>query len=346
MPTLEQAIARRLSEIHDIARSGATEMTGKSRREGGQGEGEFIGRYGGMKPAFPELQHVKDSPKQIAEAIERGKGAAFERVYGVVKHEMQRQGFKARGTIHRGKPTIAPHAGKSYCVHCRTIHTKGQHRFHGPGSFHQTHLFSFNPMSISQAKTVFANLMRRARQGSLTAYQKRELSVARQVLRMQRRPAMNRPKRNPEKDYSQPPATFKRYVTERLGMLPAATRPDILRELWNREFRGAGKNKRRMEDFLAWEQGRNLYSEGPLFGQNRRRRLPRGAVRLHLGRPRRNPGGKSKIYGRLLEMRMQRTGPHRCDKKCEKAGHRYKHVFKSGPIVYGLPNGSILIEGR
>lgn len=286
--TLEQAIERRLSEIHDVARSGATELTGKGRREGGIGEGEFIGRFGGMKPAFPELLHVKETPKQIGEAIERGKGRAYQRVYEAVRDYMQRLGYRSRGTWHRSKPTIGPHEGRAYCVRCREYHTKGEHRFHGPGAFHKTHLFSFNPMSIPQARTVFANLMRRARTHGLTAYQKKELSIARQVLRTQRRPAMN-PKKK-------------------------LTRKKARLMLHEHEYRS-----KRQQKFLGARAS---------------------------GYPLKNPGGKAKIYGQLLEMRMKRTGPHRCDKRCAKAGHRYKHVFKSKPTVYGLANGSILIEGR
>lgn len=262
-------------------------MTGKGRREGGMSEGEFIGRFGGMKPAFPELAHVKETPKQIGEAIDRGKGPAYQRVYEAVRDHMQRLGYRSRGTWHRSKPTVAPHEGRSFCVRCREYHTKGQHRFHGPGAFHKTHLFSFNPMSVSQARTVFANLMRRARTQELTAYQKKELSVARQILRYQRRPAMN-----PKK----------------------LTRKKARQMLHLREY-----SSKKQQRFLGARAS---------------------------GYPRRNPGGKAKIYGQLLEMRMKRTGPHRCDAKCKAAGHRYKHRFTSKPTVYGLPNGSILIEGR
>lgn len=179
---LEQATDRRLSQIYDVARSGATEMTGKSRRAGGHGEGEFVGRFGGLKPMFPELQKIKDSPASIARAIERGKGKVFTRVRRTVQKEMEREGYKASRSAG-GKKSVAPHDGRVYCTRCSDFHTKGQHRFHGPGSYHRTHLFAFNPMPIEAARRTFALLMQVARKRKLTATERARLAVARQQLR-------------------------------------------------------------------------------------------------------------------------------------------------------------------
>jgi len=52
------------------------------------------------------------------------------------------------------------------------------------------------------------------------------------------------------------------------------------------------------------------------------------------------------IYGRILEIRAQKTQPHQCDAECKRAGHRYFHPFTSNAQIYGLANGDLLITGR
>ncbi len=147
-PTLEEATEARLAEIRDIARSGVTELTGQARREYGR-EGAFVGRHGGMKPAYPELERIPDSPAAIARAIDRRSGVAYARIKGVVEEALEKAGYqRARRRQSAGPPVIAGHEGMPHCKHCGVPHAKGQHRSHGPGSFHRTHLFSFNPHSL------------------------------------------------------------------------------------------------------------------------------------------------------------------------------------------------------
>lgn len=73
--TLEQATRAYMLQFADVAESGATEMTGKGRRDAGR-EGEFIGRFGGVKKSYPALDRLKAGPKAIAAAIREGKGRA------------------------------------------------------------------------------------------------------------------------------------------------------------------------------------------------------------------------------------------------------------------------------
>ncbi len=143
-PTLEQATRERLMQIADAAESGATEMTGKLRRSAGR-EGDVIGRFGGMKSSFPELNRLSAGPKQIAKTIRKGKGKAFDRVVSVVAGAMAKEGFLPARKVSKTRASVPSHSGKKSCRHCGELHTSSEHRFHGAGSFHRTHLWAFNP---------------------------------------------------------------------------------------------------------------------------------------------------------------------------------------------------------
>lgn len=196
MPTLEQVTHERLRQFAELVRSGITEMTGKARREGGYGSGEFVGRYGGLKPTFPELMHIKDSPAAIARAVERGKGRVYERARAAVSRALEKEGYRPARKKTAGKPVVAPHEGRRYCGHCREFHSTSSHRFHGAGSFHATHLFGFNPpMTVAVARRTFARLMKLAQTSDLSDYERRELTKARLILQRARRNPVRRPRR-------------------------------------------------------------------------------------------------------------------------------------------------------
>lgn len=358
---LEQATDLRLQQIADLVHSGATELTGKSRRAGGWGEGEFVGRFGGLKPMFPELNSLSESPSAITRAIDKGTGKTYNRIRATVAYELEKEGFKPAKPRRRGKLTVAPHEGRVYCRHCREFHTKGEHRFHGAGSYHRTHLFSFGknpPMTERQAKTVFADMMALARRRTLSPAEKERLVIARQSLRQAKKSVMRNKariyaRRNKSKLPLRPaPANFRRYARERLGMLESNLTPRILAELWHYKFQvGNGQgNRARHSDFMKWEQGQELplrsSEQGSLFNPCTIRRLTRRRVkgRASIARPNPSTAGGKEIYGKVLDITCRRTGPHRCDAACKRVNHTYRHVFKTHPAIYGMPDGSLLIK--
>jgi hypothetical protein len=52
-----------------------------------------------------------------------------------------------------------------------------------------------------------------------------------------------------------------------------------------------------------------------------------------------------RIYGRVLRIEAQKVGPHKnCDAECKRCNHKYVHDFRKGAVMYGQPDGSILIK--
>jgi hypothetical protein len=203
-------------------------------------------------------------------------------------------------------------------------------------------------MREDQAKKVFSDLMAVARRRTLSPAEKEKLLHARQYLRQAKKSVM----RNKARIYARrnryrgAPANFRRYAEERLGLLPVNLTPRILNELWNLRYQGGKSgNFKRFQDFLKWEQGRELplksSEQGSLFNPCTVRRLTRRRVRS-----RSNPstaGGKE-IYGKVLDITCRRTGPHRCDAACRRVNHTYRHTFKVHPAIFGMPDGSLLIK--
>lgn len=139
MTRAEQTIQAHMWAIRDAVRSGATEMVGKTYRDP---SGKVAGRYkSGFMQMFPEVQRAGMTPGEAAKSIELGKGKRFNRLARAIVDQYHIDTRK-RG---RGHLSVSPHGGNRKCKHCEAFHSKSEHRFHGKGSFHATHMFSFNP---------------------------------------------------------------------------------------------------------------------------------------------------------------------------------------------------------
>lgn len=267
----EQETAARLDSIRDIAESGVTELTGKTKRVEVYAGPDELSRFGsGFREMFPELRRLpeNDRPKAIAAAIRRGKGKVFDRVRAAVRYGLHDAGMKE--TRRRSeKPTIAAHERiTAKCHTCGVPHGRGAHRFHGAGAFHQTHLFSFNPggaMNTAAARKVFGELMKRAQARQLTWAERAHLVAARKAitaaaprrnapkkargtrtasagrrLRSQaRQPAGGRP--NPVSRRKRPAASRPARARRARGVLenPRLVRMGELRQLWYKRDHGA-----------------------------------------------------------------------------------------------------------
>ncbi len=272
MPTLEQATSARLQEIRDLAESGYSELTGRARREyyrTPQDVGRVVGRFGGLN--IKELQSVGVSHQQAAQAIRRGKGKVFARIETSVRREMEREGFKpARKRSTGPLLDVAPHAGRRYCAHCRTFHAKGQHRFHGEGSFHRTHLFAFgdNVPNVAEAKRVFAQLMQIARERKLSQAERQALQRASQVIRYShRRTAAHNPAKKLTFQHLPPGGVFE-FVGEKMPRGP-------WRKTGNSHFALAYGPKTEYAvkpSAPVRVSERGLFAGGPLFTNRRLRR--------------------------------------------------------------------------
>lgn len=188
-PTFSNLVDERLAQIRDEAESGASHMTGKlkyayqdiDRQRGQDGpmeQGEVIGRLGGLN--IPELLTARTTPQRGAAAIRRGKGVVYQRIRHAAEHELERAGYSRKmGPRKRGGRLAVPGHPRitAKCSHCTGPHTTDQHRFHGEGAFHTTHLFAFNPMTSGTTWTVRANSKRAA----VDAVLKEEAMLGREV---------------------------------------------------------------------------------------------------------------------------------------------------------------------
>lgn len=187
-------------------------------------------------------------------------------------------------------------------------------------------------MTPAKAKVIFATHMQAARQRKLTAYELRQLSTARQVLRHHAKPAMN--------------ARSQRIQTGEI--------------VYHKKEKVKGYVQRKHDHrlWIRWEDG-----EYSVVNESEVRRVlatPKGHlpnaeqqtisaehadVFIHNKRKRKsNPSKATLIYGQVDCIYATKKQNHICDDECKKHGHRYFHEFSSKPKMYGLPDGTLLIK--
>lgn len=319
-PRLEAAIDARLEQLRDVARSGQTALTGKTVRvRDSAGEESRSRRFGGMRAAFPELRRLpdRDSPQKIAAAVERGRGKVYQRLRATVRRELEPWVREAR--TRKERPAVPAHSAlTAKCKTCHVVHGKDQHRFHGKGAFHSTHLFSFNPdMKNPRLKHLKYTTLPDGRKFPI--YKGEVLSRVPASAFTAKDEAEGSPR-------------------TRL-ILSTLTRDQLIKE-----YREALKGS--FDRFF--KAGKRYFSL--VEDEAKRRGMFQGNPRAKTGKARRlcknpnPPPGATVIYGRCLRIEAQKTQAHACDPGCARADHCYFHDFKKGAVIYGLPNGDILIK--
>ncbi len=346
MTRLDSAVDARLSEIRDMARSGVTERTGKSSRfqtEYGEERGR---RIGGMMAAYPEIERLGDSPKVVAAAIDRGKGKVYRRVRYAVASEMEKYFPRSRKRSPE-KPTVPAHARLTKkCKTCGVMHGKGGHRFHGKGSFHQTHLFAFNPpVKIRYCSTADTEHKKSVRQFAHTGHYANTICLAR--------------------SFKQLPANFRKGIlAHEMGHLHYGkkrhTEKDadkvfgVTRRNYGPAKRLEYKNPRSVGLTKIYGNVTRIFLASGHYDLRRSPRmfgLPGGEIWITWGNPANYPRDPdnalvSRRYGRVKEIQAQKTHKHRCDAGCKEMQHKYYHPFEEPNMLYQLRDGSLLVVSR
>lgn len=184
-------------------------------------------------------------------------------------------------------------------------------------------------MTLDRARRVFASHMAAARTRQLTAYEKRELTTARQMLRRSRRPA-GLSKVNPRRKRSKKnPGTLTMRQAVHIFRMQRPRATEAVARVYIRDY-GLDQATRFVTDeglkaaMRAYDRDHGIRSTP---GTNPRR--SRKAVH--------NPSGLVRM-GKLVEIRYQR------DIGTQKG--YYRHPFKVRPVIYYRPSdNSIWIKG-
>ena len=187
-------------------------------------------------------------------------------------------------------------------------------------------------MKLPEAKKAFAHLMKVSQQRPLTDLEKRTLTRARQTLRKHAKSAMN--PRKP--DYFTKVRTGRHTYEMQKEPMRAGT-PVMHKKKFEGEYSyGRVKRFTASGDVLVkWDTGETTYEPKynlrPIF-ETPGWKLP-------------NPRSRIKIYGRCLRIEAVKTTTHTYGGKRTRAGQKYFHDFSTKhSIIYGLPDGSLLIK--
>jgi hypothetical protein len=343
----DQHIRHRMAMLREEVRSGATEMTGKTYRDS---SGKIAGRFGGgMSVLYPELRYSGLTPKQASDAVGRGKGKRWKRLYRAAKREVVREFGKARRR-YRGRLSEAPHPGYAYCSHCREYHSRNEHRFHGAGSFYRTHPLSFggfeNP-PMSKLVTL--------PDGRIRARKPRTVRRARSSKDGSTQGRLFNPRIKPGWTYSNIAGAY--YQFPKWALIDPGDKAQVSGDTFIARADYVADGGKRASFTAPWgpigwmdlADGRKVkLKRNPVRRTRGARRVKGARFGRHAFRrapSRRNPPG-IKIYERLSKVYAQKGPGHKCDPACKRAGHWYYHVFTSRPKMYGLANGDVLISSR
>lgn len=336
-PTREEAVEMRLAEMYDAFTSGQSEDTGKLVYDyvdpSGWDRGAVVGRIPGVKPAFPESMLLSEGPGRIAKAIREKKGVTYDRILQAVRGWADRQDLEPTRAAKTVTPTVPAHSGRASCRHCGAFHTTGQHRFHGKGAFHRTHLFSFPTMrnpykphvefkpTVKQAE----DIVWYARKYGVAGMDRDLLAKARAKLRQVRKPVSN-PREKWERFRDLP--TGARFIFSSEVLYPTS---GIARGPWIK----TGARTYRHESGSYGPLKKDLeFKVGSINAQVRQVTATNPRRRATARRAKANPPGQ--VIGYVEKLFYRRTvGKHR--------GY-YQHTFKTRAEVVAMPNGTVLLR--